>query len=383
MGCPICGSNNHNRIYRLCDNMKILGKVFPEKEAYVVSCKKCGLVYTDMEAGQEELDEYYKHYAVAPNYYEMFGKDATEEYYEHLLSILKPYISMDSRLLDVAGAWGEFAAYLSSTGYKNIAIVDPNEKCLLSAKEKCISAIDATSTNMAEYINEPFDMVILNHTLEHILDVKNTFENIEAVLKKDGYVFIEVPDAEEYVSEEGAPFNFLTYEHVLHLTQNDLINLAGIYGYEVCDKGKYYKKVSNYPSIYVVFKNTGDKHEIAYSDIGEKYVGEYIKKSTDTIGKYIEPLRKDDNDIILWGIGASTAILLEAFEGCNVKKLVDSNPNRQGLVFNIGGKKLTIESPDDVSDKDGTIVILSIPYFESIKKQIYGMGLRNRIVTLV
>jgi hypothetical protein len=106
----------------------------------------------------------------------------------------------------------------------------------------------------------------------------------------------------------------------------------------------------------------------------------YVEKSKRVMEQFIKPLRTSGEPLVLWGIGASTASLLELFVGCNVIALIDSNPKRQGLTFNIDGKMHNIKRPETVND--GTIVILSIPYHASIENQIRGMDFKNKIVAL-
>lgn len=379
MVCPICKSNKGGHVFKLCDNMKILGKSFPQEAAYVAVCEACGLVYTDTKATQEDFLSYYKNGAVAPNYYDMFGKKDTDDYYAHLVSLLAKHIEKEDRILDVAGAWGEFAGYLKENGYQHVVNLDANEKCAEASREKGVETICVSSADMGSHIEQSVDVVILNHTLEHILDVEETFNGIDAVLREEGILFIEVPDVTGYINEDAAPFNFLTYEHVLHLSQNDLRNLAALYGYTIIEEGSYYKKVSNYPSVYAVMKKTNQRGDIISQDLSERRICAYIKKSQHDIAEFIEPLKQSGEPLILWGIGASTAILLEAFADCNVIKLIDSNHDRQGLSFFVG-KELVIEPPEQAGE--GTIVILSIPYYKSITRQLRQMGLTNKIVSL-
>lgn len=377
--CPLCESEKGHRIYKLCDNFKIMGESFPESPAYIARCDSCGLLYTDTEATQQDFLSYYINNAVAPKYYDMFGKKDTDEYYQHLLDLISPYINSRSKILDVAGSWGEFGVFLKNNGFKDVMVLDPNETCIEGAKEKELAVFLSDSTDMSKISDNSMDMIILNHTMEHILDIKSTMNEIERILKGDGYIFIELPDVEGYSEEDTAPFNFLTYEHVVHMSMNDLENLCSIYGYEMLEKGHYYKKVSNYPSIYAILKK-GQVHKVRFSDKSEECMKQYIEKSRDVLEKFLKPLRESGEELILWGIGASTTILLEAFEGCNVKALIDRNPSRQGLGFVLNSKNYFVASPDTVGD--GTIVILSIPYYDSIARQISEMGIKNKIVSL-
>lgn len=380
MSCPICKNNGKKILYRLCDNMKIMGPAFPQTPAYVAKCDTCGLLYMDTEATQQDFLSYYKYGAVAPKYNVMFGKEATADYYCHLEELISPYIGKKSRVLDIAGAWGEFAEFMLALGYEDITVLDPNEQCIANAGEIGAKTVLTDSTDMDCLADKSFDMVILNHSLEHVLDVESTMKHISRVLADDGFLFIEIPDVEGYADEDAAPFNFLTYEHVLHMSMHDLENLAGKFGYEIVDKDHYYKKISNYPSVYAVLKKGSGEKDVTCSDKTEEAFLRYIEKSNGTLEQFLKPLRESQEPLILWGIGASTAILIESFGGCNVTALIDKNPARQGLVFSIEGKDYCIEAPETVGE--GTIVILSIPYHDSIAKQIREMGLTNKIVAL-
>lgn len=379
MNCPICKNSEKKILYKLCDNMKVMGSKFPDSASFIAKCTCCGLLYMDTVATQEDFLDYYKYGAAAPKYYDMFGKENTDDYYQHLCKLIEPCIDNRSSILDIAGSWGEFAAYMKTQGYENVTDLDPAEKCISYAKEHGIKTLKTDSTDMCGIREKSFDLVILNHSLEHIMDVESTMLNIGRVLKNEGYLFIEIPDVEGYADEDAAPFNFLTYEHVLHMSMNDINNLAGIYGYEITDSGKYYKKVSNYPSIYAVMKK-GRKREITYSGISEISMLRYLEKSKKSLEEFLVPLRQSGEELILWGIGASTAILIDSFKGCNVKELIDRNPERQGLKFNINETEYVVKGPEEV--RKGTIVILSIPYHDSIKKQIRQMGYDNKIVAL-
>lgn len=379
MSCPICKNSEKKILYKLCDNMKIMGLNFPDSASFIAKCTHCGLVYMDTMATQEDFLDYYKHGAAAPKYYDMFGKESTDDYYRHLCKLMEPYITKHSSILDIAGAWGEFAAYMKALGYEDVTDLDAAEKCVSYAAELGVKTWMTDSTDMCGIREKSFDLIILNHSLEHIIDVESTMLNIGRALKEEGYLFIEVPDIEGYADEEAAPFNFLTYEHVLHMSMNDIANLAGIYGYEMIDSGKYYKKVSNYPSIYAVMRK-GRKREVIYSELSEISMLRYLEKSQKVLEEFLAPLRQSGEELFLWGIGASTAILMEAFKGCNVKGLIDRNPNRQGLKFRINERQYVVKGPEEVGR--GTIVILSIPYHDSIERQIRQMGYGNNIVAL-
>ena len=362
--------------------MKILGENFPKGDTYISVCTGCGLVFDDSKASQEDYLKYYtSDNCRAPLYKDMFGEEETNEYYEHIYNVIAPYITGESSIIDIAGAWGELAEYLHNKGCKDVTNLDPNEKCIEASKKRGINTICADSTNMDKLVTNKYDMIIMNHMLEHVLNITQLYANVSKMLADDGTVFIEVPDAEAYCDGSETPYGYFTYEHVVHLCQNDLRNLAGLFNFDIIYMEKYYKKISDYPSIVVVMKEgTANKlHNINYSNAGEESVKKYIDKSRRMVAGKVDLYKNNQKPLILWGIGASTALYLESFKGCNVVALIDGNPKRQGLEYYIGDKKYEIKPPDSISSNEAVIFVLSTPYKKSIENQIKCMGLQNEI----
>lgn len=386
MSCPLCGNENYEKIKRMCSNMKILGKDFPEGDNDVVVCTKCGLVYTHAAATQEDYLSYYSSDVCNPPvYYDAFGKKESDDYFEHILGILRPYIKENCKILDIAGSWGELGAYIEERTDKTVrvTVADVNKKCVTSARNLELDAFEVSSFDLADKISKKFDIVILNHALEHILDIPKTIENIKQVLKPNGYIFIEVPDLEEYVNQEEVPYCYLTYEHVVHMSFRDLRNIAALYGMKIICMEKYYKAISHYPSIYAIMQ-IGEQilsPNIVFSDENKKCMLRYIEKCKEQLKKKLAFISGRGDKLILWGIGASTALLLEDFIDCNVIQLIDRNTLRQGIIYQIGSNKYTIEDPTSIDDDTAYIFILSVAYKNLIQKQIKEMGLKNPVIS--
>lgn len=362
--------------------MKILGESFPDGDTYIAVCSNCGLVFDDSSASQKDYLNYYtSDNCRAPLYKDMFGEEATNKYYEHIYNVISQYIGKESAILDVAGSWGELGEYLIKKGYCDVTNLDPNKKCIEASKSRGIKTICADSTNMDNAVKRRYDLIIMNHMVEHVLNIKQLYENVIQLLTDEGTIFLEVPDAEAYCDGNETPYGYFTYEHVVHLSQNDLTNLAGMFGLDIIYMEKYYKKISDYPSIVVVMKKSSENKErtINYSYGSEDSVKKYINKSNKMVQDKLELYRQSQKPLILWGIGASTALYLESFIGCNVKLLVDGNPKRQGLDYYIGDKKYEIKSPQDIDNNDEVIFILSTPYRKSIEDQVKCMHLPNEV----
>jgi len=359
-----------------------MGKAFPDCEAELVSCKHCGLTYLHSAATQEHYLAYYdSDVSNAPKYDEMFGKAGSDEYFHTIYDHIAKYMGRQAKILDIAGSWGEMGVFLKEKMKDAvITVIDASKKCIRSVRANGLDAIYGDASNLERLTDKKFDMIILNHSLEHILNIPSLMNGVSERLAEDGYVYIEVPDMEGYTKYSKAPYSFLTYEHVVHLSMQDLENLAVIYGFEIIESGSYFKKVSAYPSIWAVMKKRDQKNREPKKSEDARAMKEYLMHCRGQIQERLSGLKESQRKLILWGIGASTALLLREFDQCNVVQLIDRNPLRQGIAYKIGGKLFRIQAPQKIEDQDAAIFILSVPYKNNIEKQIREMGFKNPII---
>ena len=248
-------------------------------------------------------------------------------------------------------------------------------------KNKGIKSILSDTIHFDKSEEGKYDCAVLLHSLEHYLDFKSTLEAVKKLIKPNGIIYIETPDAEKYCNVEAVPFTLFTYEHTFHLTKDTMRNLGRISGLELLDTNSFFK-ADSYWVVYGVFRNNGkNKSEIVYTNTTKRACLQYIDFSKNVLEKHLPPL--DDTEYYLWGIGASTALLLnETFDKYNIIGLIDRNPAKQGIEYKIGNKWLTISDPSDITNPNATILVLPYWYKDSIVKQIKEMNLKNKILTL-
>lgn len=388
--CPICANKNNERISLLCDNMKILGTSFPASNSDTVECTTCGCVYVNMDATQDNFTKYYEDIAQSISYTSIFGKQKTQEYYSKIYAILEEYIRSVSenkdeiRILDVGCAFGEFIEYLQSKNYNNVEGTEISKECIRVGAERGIRINAVNILNIDTLKEERFDIIILSHVLEHIVDCKKALENCKSLLKDTGCIYVEFPDAEKYCNVNMSAYFFNTYEHVMHVTHSDLENFAIAHNLELCSANTYLK-LETYYVLYGVYKKAKreEKRAYLYSNNAKKALSHYEDFSKEKILQCRNALVSEKEELILWGIGASTAILIhKVFNNSHVIQLIDANPLRQGIEFTVNNKKLKIESPVSIKNTTATIVVLPEIYCDSIKKQIDAMGYKNNVIAL-
>jgi 2-polyprenyl-3-methyl-5-hydroxy-6-metoxy-1,4-benzoquinol methylase len=382
--CPICNSNDRTVLSEICGNLKIMGSHFPDTASNNAVCSNCGTVYVDTTACQADFDRYYESMAKTIRYAEAFGDAVTTEYFENILGAVEPYIDAESRILDLGSGVGEFSEFMARKGYKNVTAVDVSAANVSAAQQGGINAIIGNAAAPDGFLNAPaqkFDLIVFSHTLEHILDIRQAMQNVKTVLADGGILFIEVPDASKYSGINMPPYFFFTYEHLIHFTTDTLKTLSGAFGLTLI-QAKSYLKCARYHVLYGIFR-LGRKAPVVRETQTETAVRKYEMECCENLKPFIDKLEHDKEKLVLWGVGASTAQLLNGnFDRCDVVKLIDSNPARQGIEFRVGNRSLKIEAPATVTDTRMTIVVLPVMYKDSIVQQIQEAGLTNRIVTL-
>jgi 2-polyprenyl-3-methyl-5-hydroxy-6-metoxy-1,4-benzoquinol methylase len=381
--CKICQNTENKKLAGLCSNMRIMGTSFEDGGCDIVVCTKCGFVYNQYEnAAQSNFDEYYlSDSSKTVNYYDVYPQKLADEYFEHIYDNIKDYIHKDSRILDIAGGYGELSEYLINKGYTDVTMLEMKQPCIQYAKNKGINVLEGNLLKLQSY-DEQYDFIICSHDLEHFIDIDTALERIKKLMKPDGMLYIEVPDIEEYANLDRAPYHFLTYEHVCHFSKNTIHNIANQFGFEIVYLKKYVK-CDDYPCLYSLMRHGAEVKDTVQDDVSEKAMLKYIDKSRQEIMPVTEEFEISQKKLILWGIGASTAQLLNGhFDKCNVIQIVDSNKARQGVAFKIGERRLCVEDSTEIKDKEAVIFILPTAYKDSIIKAIRNHGFENDVVSL-
>ncbi len=382
--CPVCNSSDKTVLSEICGNLKIMGSHFPDTASNNAVCSDCGAVYVDTTACQADFDRYYESMAKTIRYAEAFGEAVTTEYFENIFLAIKPYINAESRILDLGSGVGEFSEFMAAKGYRHVTAVDVSATNIAAARQAGVNASVGNAAAPGGFLNVPaqkFDLIVFSHTVEHILEMRQAMHNVKAMLADDGILFIEVPDASKYASVDMPAYFFFTYEHLIHFTTETLKNLSGAFGLTLI-KTKSYLKCARYHVLYGIFRLGGEAPVVRETQT-EAAVREYETVCRENLEPFIGKLEQDKEKLVLWGVGASTAQLLNGnFDRCDVVKLIDSNPARQGIEFRVGDRSLKIEAPATVTDASMTIVVLPVMYRDSIVRQIREAGLSNKIVTL-
>ncbi len=379
--CPVCDSKEvklvHKVQFMLFDNHPMTGGY------NVVQCQKCLFIYADTHVTQQELDIYYKELSKYEDKNIGTGGGYSKNDKERLLKtaeFISSYLpDKNARIIDLGCANGGLLKELKNLAFKNLVGLDPSSTCVeVTKSEVGCEAYQMSLFDMDESLGK-FDLVILSHVLEHLLDLSSTLKKLNNLLKEGSLLYIECPNASNYNKVIHAPLQEFNTEHINHFTEVSFENLFGLHGYQkICTGDKIMKIASDqdYHAVYGLFKKTAEDFNYTLKPDREikDSISDYICKSEkifDTILDKFSGLNPSES-IALYGIGQFAFKLLSrlGLRNYNQVKLFDNNDLNVGKKIQgaeiLPGKTITSE----YKKAPFTIVITSLIYENGIRKQI-------------
>lgn len=199
INCELCGSNHQDPVYH--DDRYRMG-------IKTVICRDCSFVFTNPRPKETSLLEFY-----ATSYRDFYsGIQHPEQHYKkHLpdyvraVSLVNSYLKTASpipqspRILDIGSHTG-LLLHVFRQRFSDAELygVEPKaEFASFTAKNANANVYTGDwDTFVAENsrLEKSFDLIVLNHVLEHLYNPVSKLKKIRAFLKPDGLLLIEVPD---------------------------------------------------------------------------------------------------------------------------------------------------------------------------------------------
>jgi SAM-dependent methyltransferase len=358
-------------------------------EGYDVAiCKECGAGFADGIPAQDVFDRYYRDmskYAQPQREGKISGTDT--ERFRQIVDLVSPHVPTDQRIADIGCATGGLLAEFKRRGYANVTGFDPSPDCAEIARRLYSIEVKQGTIKQLDAITDRFDLVILTGVLEHLGDVDASLKLLIPLLKPDGQIYFEVPDASSYDQWFSAPFQFFSMEHVNFFSPKSLANLLARHGCECV----FVERVKRFlgpaavePAVAGLFRRTEKKISPTFDDETKPALLRYIEKSRvmeSRIHAIIGDLVERQVPLAVWGTGTHTLRLLKTspLPQANLVAFLDSNPVYQGQQLN----GVPIIAPRQFDRKDVAILISSHVAEREIRDQIKNvLGWPNEVICL-
>ena len=228
MKCICCNNNNFEYLWTNLEKESLRHKWQPLD---VHICRDCGMVSLDItELTESQLDEYY----TTSNTFELptalpeGHKDMRCNQVGWVLNSLPKNHNVNS-VLDVGCGAGYALKLFKDKGF-DVMGIDWSPAMIRNLRNRYnIDGIQGSFT--AEEIGVKVDLITSIAVLEHLYDPSNTLDEMKKSLNSNGFLFIEVPDAEFPLDD--VIVDHLAFDHLWHWTENTLGRLMENAGFEV------------------------------------------------------------------------------------------------------------------------------------------------------
>jgi len=218
--CPLCGSRDCVNVHR---ERGCIG---------IVKCKECDLIYVSPIVRDPEKNYWgdeKKYFEEARLIFEGEAKSHRDaNYLEDLRTIEK--IKPAGNFLDIGTNAGFFLRHTRGKKW-NVIGVDPSPVLSEMARKYFGLNVKTAYLDKAGFEEEYFDVVTMTDVFEHIPESRKMLADIKKVIKKDGILFIKVPNGKynllklclAKMTGKVKDYDiFDSYEHVTHFTHETL-----------------------------------------------------------------------------------------------------------------------------------------------------------------
>lgn len=293
-------------------------EILSEKDRYglpvrTVICPCCGLVMTNPRMTQESYDRFYE--TEYPVIYRGTEKPADKfyeervEYGRKLVDFIESKCTTGKSILEIGCSSGGIVKAFEERGYQGLGI-DLSPSYIEYGKRKGINLRCCHSSQLAEE-GKTYDIIILNHVLEHFTDLGKELKIVRKLLSSEGILFIAVPGIKNiWFSYDNDFLLFLQNAHIYHFTKDTLVQVLRWHGFEAIyanEKveglfriGEKRKEVENFYNDIVNFLQDTEKDR----KNREMYFPLRCKNILDTISAY------KNGEVAIYGTGSWAERLL-------------------------------------------------------------------------
>lgn len=144
----------------------------------------------------------------------------------------KRYIKASSTILEVGSGHGEAIKQFDSLGF-HVTGIEPDKKNVENIRKNLKHGIIINAKAETFQLESEYDFVWMSHVFEHLTNPIEFLQNIKKNLKKNGLIFIEVPNVEKKNDHR----KFTGTPHAYNYSKLSLMNIIKKADYEIvrCD----------------------------------------------------------------------------------------------------------------------------------------------------
>jgi SAM-dependent methyltransferase len=245
--CPACHSDN------LSPALNAVDHTVSHQTFAIWQCGHCGLRFTQDVPDAATIGPYYRSEeyishsnttkGLVNNLYHLVRRQTLSDKRHLILSATRV---RQGKLLDIGAGTGAFAAYMQQHGWE-VTGLEPEE----TARERALADNKVQLLDTTQFLTLPpesYDAITLWHVLEHVHDLHPYLDQLKTLLKRNGRIFIAVPNYTSYDATVYGPV-WAAYDvprHLYHFSPDSMEDLLAGHGLQL-----QYSQPMWYDSFYI------------------------------------------------------------------------------------------------------------------------------------
>lgn len=184
--CLVCKSKQFNIVFHSSPP-----QFKKDPKIKMVKCKNCGFIYSDDPNRKVEYKESYPSYISESNLLKKV---------RNIILIIRAkkiekLIPKNAQVLEIGCGTGDFLCTLKKRGFNNLTGVEVSKFASKICKKKGLNIYTGDFMEV-KLNNNYYDLVILQHVIEHFPKPEIVFSNLIRILRKKGFIVILTPNGD-------------------------------------------------------------------------------------------------------------------------------------------------------------------------------------------
>lgn len=345
--CSICSCCEKNIEYIQNFQLTLVNDINLNNHLDLKYCSHCNFYFSDSNNSQDDYNNYYMSFN---NYKkENYCKDKDVRCFDYLCKTLSSEVK---NILDYGSGNGTLAELLSNK-----------------------FNVEQYDIGMEQNTNK-YDCLVLSHVLEHIYDLNSFIEKISENINDNGYLYIEIPNAEFYDKiVDICPLQEINLEHINFFSKYSLNKLLVKHGYTcvTIEDDYFLLKDIRYYVIRGIFKKSMQNLSI------QKYIKNGFVKINEINFENLQKFKS----IYVYGCGQFLFKIFDKIESnCNIVNIVDDNVcylNKK--IKNI--EIINFELLKEQISKGDVILLTTLIHDEKIKEKLNTLNISVNIIEII
>ena len=352
--CRLCSDSSLSAALSLRHSPRNVQRLFRADELHqdhpveltVLQCAKCGFVQVDPLLEEEYYDDYMMLATHSPQVQSYQGRQALE--------FVSTYGLQGKAVKEIGCGDGSYLNHLRAAGC-NPSGIEPSARSRKLALERGHSVEDGYVTADRRLAGAPYDGFVTRQVLEHVPDIHGFLTGIRCNLKPGAPGLVEVPSLEKALADRRY-YDFFP-DHVNYFSSRTLRLALEINGFEVME----------------VRDDMFDEYIVAYvrnhvhPDLSA--VAGTVESLGNEMRDYIDHCHVQGRKVAIWGAGGKGLSVMAAAGIRSVDLLVDSDPNKHGLITPV--THLKVEPPQALNSAGvSAVIVTAMAYKEEIARTL-------------